>query len=176
MDKIINYYEDVALSDKDILNMLEGRVNIVLYPDLYKYSNLDQILGQYGACILLFEAKPNYGHWVCLFKQSYEEVCFFNPYGGFPDDSLLHINKSFRKESHQLKPLLTNFLINSRYKLTYNEFDFQRKAPEIKTCGRHCVVRLLNRDLDLYEYKKYLDLMCKKLNTDYDGVVTYLTI
>lgn len=176
MDKIIKYYEDVALSDKDIFSLLNGKSNIEVYPNLYKYKNLDELLGPYGACVLLFEAKPQYGHWVCVYKQNSEQVEFFNPYGGFPDDSLLHIDKNFRKKSCQLRPILSQLLINSRYKLSYNEFDFQIKNSDIKTCGRHCVVRLDNRNLDLYEYKNFLDDLSNKLNLDYDGVVTYLTI
>lgn len=176
MYEIISKYEDIALSDKDIFRLTNGQCNIEVYPNLYKYSTLDELLGPFQACILLFEAKPQYGHWVLIYKQTPDEVAFFNPYGGFPDDSLMHIDKNFRKKTNQLKPKLSELLMDSRYELSYNEFDFQVKDKNIKTCGRHCVVRLINRDLDLYEYKKYLDKLSNMLNLDYDGVVTYLTI
>jgi hypothetical protein len=176
MNKVLKQYEDIALSNHDVYNLLGGKVNIVLYPDLHNYNTLDQILGPFGACVLLFEAKPKYGHWVCIFKLNPTEVEFFNPYGGFPDDSLLSINKMYRKKSGQEKPLLSELLINSPYRLTYNEFAFQSKSPDVRTCGRHCVVRLLKRDLELYKYVEFLNKLCKLWKTDYDGVVTYLTI
>jgi hypothetical protein len=176
METVIKNYEDVALSNGDIMRLLNGKVNIELYPNLYKYSNLDELLGPYGACVLLFEAKPKYGHWVCIFKQNSDLIEFFNPYGGFPDDSLLYINRQFRKESRQEYPILSQLLLDCPYELSYNEFQFQRKNKNVKTCGRHCVVRLMFRNLNLYEYKDLLDQLRKKYHTDYDGVVTYLTI
>jgi len=176
MNKIIKYYENVALSNHDIMKLLDGEVNIILYPDLHKFKTLDDILEPYGACILLFEAKPKYGHWVCIFKENDKTIEFFNPYGGYPDDSLLSINKEFRKKSNQQYPILSQLLYDSPYNLTYNEFQFQRRAPDIKTCGRHCVFRIMNRDLPLYQYKTALDILCKKWNVDYDSIVTYATI
>jgi hypothetical protein len=176
MSKSLKYYENIALTNFDILKLLNGKANIVLYPDLYRYGTIDQLLGQYEACILLFEARPNYGHWVCIFKLNDNTLEFFNPYGGFPDDSLRLISTKFKKKSHQDKPYLSLLMLQSSYELTYNEFQFQSRKGDIKTCGRHCVVRILNRDKSLYEYHTLLNQLCKKYNTDYDGVVTLLTI
>jgi hypothetical protein len=169
-------YEDIALSNKDIFKLLNGKVKIVVYPDLYKYNTLDQVMGPHKACILLFEARKNYGHWVCIFKLNENTVEFFNPYGGFPDDSLKFINQDFRKETHQDIPILSQLMIDSRYKLTYNEFIFQQHSKDIKTCGRHCVVRLLFRDLSLYEYEELLKYISDQTNLNYDEIVTLLTI
>jgi hypothetical protein len=172
---IIKKYENVALSNIDILKLLDHKANIILYPDLHKYKNIDEILEPYGACVLLFEAVPQYGHWVCLFKVNNDTLEFFNPYGGYPDDSLLSINKYFRKISKQDKPKLSLLMLNSPYKLTYNEFPFQKKHKNVKTCGRHCVFRLLNRFLNLYQYLDFLNFLSKKWNLDYDAIVTILT-
>lgn len=172
----LKYYENIALSNRDILKLLDNKANIVLYPDLCNYKNLDEILEPYGSCILLFEAKPKYGHWCAIFKVDKDTIEFFNPYGGYPDDSLEYIPLHFRKISNQYYPYLSLLMYDSPYKLSFNEFQFQRKNNDIKTCGRHCVVRLLCRNLSLYDYVELLDLLCLKLNTDYDGVVTMLTV
>ncbi len=176
MYNIIKKYEDVALSNTDIFELLGGKVHIAMYPDLHNYENIDQLLGKYGACILLFEAKPQYGHWVLIFKLDSTTIEFFNPYGGYPDDSLLSINKKFRIKTNQEYPILSQLLIDSPYKLTYNEFQFQEKNHGINTCGRHCVVRLLKRKLDLYQYVNFLNKLCNEYNENYDGVVTLLTM
>lgn len=173
-NKELKYYEDIALSNFDILKLLDHKCNIILYPDLHKYNTIDDILNPYGACVLLFEAKPKYGHWVCLIKKG-NEVEFFNSYGGFPDDSLKYIPKQFAEQSNQNIPYLSLLLFESPYKLYYNEFQFQKHKKDIKTCGRHCVVRVLNKDIDIYEYKDLLDKLCEKYHTDYDGIVTILT-
>ena len=97
MEKILKKYEDIALSDKDVTDLLDNKVKIELYPNLIKYDNLNQLLGKYGSCILLFEARPKYGHWVLIFKLDKNTIEFFNPYGGYPDDSLLFIDKPILK-------------------------------------------------------------------------------
>ena len=68
MESLLDYYKNIALSDKDILRLVGNRANIILYPDLHKYNTLDQILDPYDACVLLYEAKPRFGHWCCLLK------------------------------------------------------------------------------------------------------------
>jgi hypothetical protein len=175
MNSIIKEYENIALSNFDILKLLNGKANIVLYPDLVKYSTIDEVLGQYGACVLLFMAKKNYGHWTAIFKRTDDSIEFFNPYGGFPDDSLKFIPCHFRKISNQLHPYLSLLMYNSPYNLSYNEFKFQEHKDNIRTCGRHCVVRLWNRNLDLYQYKKLLDQISDDNNINYDEIVTLLT-
>jgi hypothetical protein len=174
--KILDKYEDVALSNNDILKKLRNRANIALYPDLYKYRNIDDLLGPYGAVVLLFESEPKYGHWVCIFKRDSNTIEFFNPYGGYPDDSLLQINKEFRKQSGQIYPILSILLLESPYYLTYNEFQFQKHGMNVKTCGRHCIVRLLFRNLDLYDYHDMLDKIKNEYELSYDEIVTLLTL
>jgi hypothetical protein len=175
-DNIIKQYEDIALSDKDILQLINNKASIILYPDLYKYKNIDEVLAPYGACVLLFEAKKNYGHWCCIFKVNESTLEFFNPYGGYPDDSLKYIPCHFRKISHQLYPYLSILMYNSPYNLTYNEYSFQKKGANIRTCGRHCAVRLINRYMSLEEYRNFLDTNSKKLGLDYDECVTLITM
>lgn len=173
---ILKKYEDIALSNFDIMKLLNGNTNIILYPNLHKYASINEMIKPYGSCIILFENAPRYGHWCCLFKVNEYELEFFNPYGGFPDDSLQHISTNFRKKTNQLKPLLSILMINSPYKLSYNEFAFQKLDKNIKTCGRHCVVRLKNRNLSLYEYYDYLNKLSNETGYNFDEIVTLMTI
>jgi len=176
LSNIIKKYEDIALSNYDILKLLNGKANIVVYPNLYKYDNIEQLLEPYGALILLFEAKPKYGHWTCVFKLDNDTLEFFNPYGGYPDDSLRYIPEEFKSITNQNHSYLTRLLIDSPYNLTYNEYQFQKVGKDIRTCGRHCVVRLLCRWMDLYEYYNFMEQLSNVLNMNFDGVVTVLTI
>jgi hypothetical protein len=176
MIKKIAYYENKPLSNQDISSLLSNNVNIVLYPNLHKYDNIDHLIGKYDACVILFESQPQYGHWCCIFKVSDNLVEFFNPYGGWPDDSLQHINMEFRKKTNQYYPKLSELMIKSNYNLSYNEYAFQSHSKNIKTCGRHCVVRLLNKHLSLDDYVDYLDRIANKFNFNYDQIVTILTM
>lgn len=176
MNTKIKIFENIALSNHDILNLLSNKCNIILYPDLYKYNSINEILEPYDSCIILYEAKPKYGHWCAINKINNNDIEFFNPYGGLVDNSLNYIPNSFRKKTNQLYPYLTKLMYNSPYNLFYNEFKFQKKGYDIKTCGRHCVIRTLLKKLDIYEYKELLDELCKLYRINYDGVVTILTI
>lgn len=170
--------EDIALSNYDIMKLLHNKVKIVLYPDLHNFNSIDELLSPYGCCILLYEAKKNYGHWTAIIKRG-RSIEFFNSYGGdksgLPDASLDLINPQFRVISNQIFPYLKMLMYDSPYELNYNEFPFQQHGQNIRTCGRHCVVRCLCRNMNIYQYKDLLDELCRHFRTDYDGVVTILT-
>lgn len=178
--KILAEYENIALSNIEVLKLINGRAKLILYPNLYKYKTIDEILHPYGACIILFEAKPRYGHWCCIFKVNDHLLEFFNPYGGFiegyPDSSLEYIPLDFRLKTHQYYPYLSMLMYNSPYELSYNEYPFQKHNRNIKSCGRHCAIRLVFRNLSLEEYKNMLDLLCNKFKINYDQLVTLFTM
>jgi hypothetical protein len=173
---ILKDYEDIALSDKQLRRLVHGKASIILYPNLVHYKNIDEVLGPHGACFLLFEAKRHYGHWTLLFKTINNTIEFFNPYGGFPDDSLDYIPMHYRKKSNQFHTHLSELLHKSPYELEYNEFQFQKKNRNTKTCGRWCAVRLLMRYMTLYQFKEMIDLMTKLFNITGDELVTLLTM
>jgi hypothetical protein len=175
-EDILKQYEDIALSDKELLKIIDGKANLILYPQLINFRNIDEMLDPYGACIILFEAKPHYGHWCCLFKISHTMIEFFNPYGGWPDDSLEYIPMEFRKQSNQDKPYLSELMINSPYELSYNEHAFQKHGKNIKTCGRWCGVRLALRYMSLEEFAEFIKKMTKLLKINGDELVTLLTM
>ena len=173
---IIKHYENIALSDEHLFKLLNGKNKLVLYPDLINYDNIDKVLGKYGMCTLLFEAKENYGHWCCLWKLDNNTVSFFNSYGGYPDDSLKYIPEHFARISDQDYPYLSLLLDKSPYDLTYNEHAYQKKGKDIKTCGRHVCVRLLCRKLTDKQYYDYVKYFTDKYNINADEFVTLLTI
>lgn len=178
---LINKHADMSLSDKDIMNIIDGRANLVTYPNLHKYKNIDQLLGEYGACIILFAWKSlYYGHWCLIFKVNDHTLEFFNSYGGvfkgYPDETLKVIEKKYARESNQDYPYLSHLMYNSPYDLTYNEYKFQGERNDIKTCGRHCAIRLICRYLPLDDYYQFLTFLSNKFNINYDQLVTLLTI
>jgi len=169
-------YEKVALSDKDMFNLLDGKFNLVLYPNLIKYSTIDEVLGPHEACVLLFETRKAYGHWVCLWKLNKNTLSFFNSYGGYPDDTLDFIPHHFAELNNELYPYLSLLLVCCPYKLTYNEYQYQKFGKGIATCGRHVAVRLWNRKLTDDQYHKYILKYTKKYNVSADELVTILTL
>jgi hypothetical protein len=164
---------DRPLSNFDIMNITDNMANLELYCNLHSYDSLDDLLGPYGACFLLFETKPNFGHWVLIHKLPNNHVEFFNSYGGFsgdggyPDDCLDFIPKKYRKKSNQDYPYLSKLLLDSGYDLDFNEYKLQSKNNNIATCGRWCIVRYFLSYIPLKKFAK----MFKKG----DPIVTVLT-
>lgn len=60
--------------------------------------------------------------------------------------------------------------------IEYNNYKYQKRGRDIKTCGRHCTFRLLNKDLKLDEYNELMKHLKQKLRMDYDEIVTLFTI
>jgi len=168
IQEILNHLKNVALSDDDLLKLMDGKANVVVYRNLSQYSTVNDLLYPYGVCFILYEWKPHYGHWCCLIRHN-NLLEAFDPYGLYPDDYLKLIPEPFRSESNQVVPALTNLLLEGDYELSYNEFQFQKRSSRVKDCGRWCVVRALLKEMDLEQFR---DLF---LNKNGDDLVTFLT-
>lgn len=168
----IDYLKTIPLSTLDVLNLLDNKVNVVIYKDLKKFKSIDQLLEPYNCCIILYESKPKFGHWCSIIKYG-NNIEYFNPYGGDIDNSLDNIDNNFKKNSNQDYPYLSKLFVDSNYNLHFNEFKFQKRNNNVNTCGRHCVVRCYFKNYDIYEYKDILDEL--KGNMDYDDIVVILT-
>lgn len=183
----IDKFKSIPLSNYDIEDLLDGQVNIVMYPDMHKYKSLDELLYPYKCCIILYETAPRKGHWVCLtlrpdihMKKNGEcqiVLEYWNSYGsskddattGMPDDELKFIPKDFAIESNQDYPYLTRLILDCNYKLTFNEFPFQKLKAGISTCGRWCVLRCLLKELSLEEFR---DLFLGLYGDEYISLLT----
>lgn len=47
--------QSIQLSDGEIRHFCHGALNIVSYTDIDKYASMDELLGEHGACALLYE-------------------------------------------------------------------------------------------------------------------------
>ena len=101
---------------------------------------------------------------------------YFNSYGGIPDNSLEYINNNFAKKSNQDYPYLAKLMYDSPYNLSFNEYKFQGKKPNIKTCARHAALRILFKNIPLDNYYKLFKRTAKKFNISFDELVTLLTM
>ncbi len=174
MRNLLDKYKSIALSNFDLIDLVQGGANVEVYPEIHKYESIDELLGPHEACFLLFETKPKFGHWCALVKYG-DTVEFFDPYSGYPDNVLEFIPDDFKKQSKQNYPYLTKLLYECPYEIEFNDHKYQKKGKDINTCGRHCACRILHKDLDLKEYDKLIKKLSKELKTDADGVVTVIT-
>ena len=55
-----------SLSAREVLNLLDNKVNFVQYSDVHKISTIDELLGPHRKCVLLYQTSHNYGHYVAI--------------------------------------------------------------------------------------------------------------
>jgi hypothetical protein len=156
MDKLISKLEKVSLSNNDLDRLCDYKVNVVTYDELPDYETLDQLLGPYGACILLYMTDLNFGHWTAIIKINNRSVEFFDPYGYFPDTELQFIPNDIKHETHQDERHVAKLLFESPYELSFNEHKYQKLKRNINTCGRHCAMRVLFKNMPLKEYNNMM--------------------
>lgn len=143
----INKFIEVPLSDRTILTLLP-KSNIIIYNQLAKFWDLEQIFGKDGSCIILYQTSENFGHWICIFKRSQSELEIFDSLGYLPDNELKFVPEKLFKG-----PLLTNLITKGRYSWTFNPYRFQEDNSS-NTCGKWCVLRIKLRKLKLDQFKK----------------------
>ena len=172
MPKSITELMKYALSGSDIVKALHHETNIMTYKEILDTHNLVTLLGEYGSCVILYETKPGYGHWCCIFEVNPGLIEFFDAYGSMIDETIHHATGELKKIYESNSPKIIELLLRSTYdKIEYNNYPIQKHAKGINTCGRHVVVRLLNRRLPLDFYYHMLQLS----GDDYDVTVTKLT-
>lgn len=144
------------LGDDDINKILEPDTHIFTYPYLKQVKDIDEVFDPYGRAMMLYLTEnENTGHWVCLIRRP-DEIEFFDPYGEGVDKQLSWNGKGKRIELEQDRPLLSKLLREKGLPVVYNKTKFQKVDDDIATCGRHCVIRLLFKDLSLPKYAEMI--------------------
>lgn len=149
-----------SLSDKDIRYLLGYDCPIYLYSELNEFSSIDDLLNPDGECVILFEDKPNSGHWTCLCRSvdmdNQECINFFDSYNFQPDQEKKYIPDDFMEMNNMVRNILTEMLYDYPLKIEYNEKKLQKMKKGINTCGRHVCCRLWTRDQPLDLYQKFM--------------------
>ena len=156
---------EVALSGKQMLQLLDNKSNLIQYKDVEKYDNIDTLLGKYNKCVLLYHTSQSFGHWCALYRVG-KTVYFFDSYGVMIDDQLKFLPKDLREDLNSNHRYLTELLYKSDYMVEYNEFEFQKKSPLINTCGRWTINRLRYPEISIDEYHKLFKDASKKMPMD----------
>ena len=161
------------VSGTELKDMLNDTVDVVLYKDLIMYDSIDELFKKNDSIALLYEFKPNYGHWVGLIHQpQYNRIEFFCSYGIPVDGHKKYIPSNYIDVSGQRPNYLSSLLSKSSKEIHYNEIQMQMRSNMISTCGRHIAVRILWKHIPLEKYQSIM-LMNGKHGSDY--LVTYIT-
>ena len=142
--------------------------DIILYKQLHKYDNIDDLFKEDFFKIILIETKHNNGHWVSLLKDN-DTFIFFDSYGLAPDAELNFIPKLQRLllgEDHREIGRLTR-----GKKLIYNRVVLQGK--DSSTCGRWNILWLEMFKMG-YSLPQFQQFIKRNKTTSYDALVCKL--
>jgi hypothetical protein len=138
-----------------------GTVKIIPYSKVKQFFDVYKLLDPFDAVVILYRTDDNYGHWTCLL-QNQHGIEFFCSYGVIIDDQLdQNKNPHFQMQYGQDHTYLTKLLYECTSPISYNHHKFQEYMRDDgvrpETCGRHVIMRLMNKNLGLDEYKNKLD-------------------
>jgi len=171
MDEIIKKIESVDLTGDDLLRICRNEIEVIPYHTLGKYNSIEDLLKKFGAVILLYETKENFGHYTALFYDVKNRLEFFDSYGLAPDQELKYATYNLDEGV----PFLTKLLKKYEGRILYNKFQFQAFMKDMNTCGRWTSVRIrMRKKYDLQMFAK-LFVSNKHYNADwYVSALTYL--
>lgn len=161
----------VALSNKDISRALQGAgvpFQIISFPELARFRSVDDLLAR-GAVVLFLELPGHVGHWQAVFRAPSGEVEVFGPYGLTPREALGTLDTATRARLHESAPLLERLLAGER--VVINQVDLEAWRPDVQTCGRWVVLRLVHQDMTDAEFLAWLRAQRRPGETADDLVV-----
>lgn len=157
MDKVILSNENKDLTDTELRIITNNKCDIISYHELVNYNNIDDVLGEYKAVIILYETSYNRGHFVCLHINEKNQLEFFDPYG-------MPVDKELNWAIYNNQPYLSNLIDKSNYDFIENKIRLQVWNNHTNTCGRWCALRIVFREVQLKEFQNYF-----KENRCYNG-------
>lgn len=170
-----------ALTDLDIKKYLGDDIKIVSHQDLKNYNSIDQLLpNKKDVAVIIWESKPNYGHWTLLSKYTDEEtnkptIEYYDSYGYPINEPLKWIKRKSIDSTDYLSPLLIN--AKDKYDIIYNSKRFQDRNDDVATCGRHCIGRaksIMNYNQSLSNYIKMMNEIKNITGFDFDSAISQI--
>lgn len=173
----IKSLENKCLSDQEIRHILGSNIKIITYPQLSKYSNIDQCFGAGNFFILFFEEDKEHwqvsGHWEFVQLLNNGNILFFDSYGLKVDECKKWLPQYTLMKLKEYPNYLTDLLSKSNRTVFYNPYKYQSFSSGVNTCGDFVCMRALCRNMNGLQFKNYLDELKRKYNVKtYDEAVT----
>ena len=154
-----------SLSAREVLNLLDNKVNFVQYSDVHKISTIDELLGPHRKCVLLYQTSHNYGHYVAIWEIN-NTIFFSDSYGSKPDTQLNFVPHDMKQELNSNHNYLIRLMYESGKKVEFNQYQLQSREPDVSTCGRHVVNRLRFPEISIDEYHDIFKQSSKYISND----------
>lgn len=168
--------QDTPMGNEDISRYFPD-ARYVKYSELKNYRSITDLLPKNGSFFfLLYEHRPNTGHWVLLTRYD-NKIEYFDSYGLEVSKPLTWNRPETNAQLGQDRPYLNALLDASSLPVIVNRKQFQSKANGSATCGAWDVLRQLSiKDgkSSLGEFQDKIDELRKKTGLTNDELVSNL--
>lgn len=172
---VIKNIEQRPISDFNLYGIIPDTVKLVVYHELLKYRNMEQLLGTENVFVLLMESNYNVGHFVSItYHQSDNVLEWFDPYG-MTHDNLIKKLDYYHNGQYYFNMLLHDFISRTQCKFVINRTKYQSLKNNSQTCGRWTGFRILfgNR---LSVFHNAMIEMKKVYPIPFDDMIVILTM
>jgi len=163
IEKYKNELKKMVSEDDFIRNFgVDVKNKIMKYSELENYNTIDELIpNKDDFRILLLESQPRVGHWCCLIRKG-DTLEFFDSYGKTHKGELKYIPKMINKMLNQPDDYLTRIMKSSK-KPIFSTLKLQNENPEVCTCGRHVISRILcgKAGYNLNDYEELINRECE---------------
>lgn len=168
--------QDTPMGNEDISRYFPD-ARYIKYSDLKNYSSITDLLPKNGSFFfLLYEHRPNTGHWVLLTRYD-NKIEYFDSYGLEPSKPLTWNRPEINARLGQDRPYLNALFDASALPVIVNRKQFQSKKNGSATCGAWDVFRQLSiKDgkSSLAQFQDKIDELRKKTGLSGDEIVSNL--
>ena len=145
--------KEYSLTNDDINRVLDPPTTIWTYPQFSSMDSIEDCFDSLGRCVFLYlTTSPTSGHWVCMFKRNNNTIEYFDSYGEKPEQPKTWISREQNEQLGQSEPVLMKLLKESRNRIYYNTFPYQKNKEDTNTCGRWCLARLICKDFSNQQF------------------------
>ena len=150
---------------------------VINYLDLNKYDRIEDIPDILDKGVILYTpiSERSLGHYSCIWIKE-DKLFYWCSYG-------YNLNYTISKSNYMLSTVerdedyllnLVKDYIRRGGVFIVNHVKFQNLSSNVSTCGRYCIIRLINKDLSHEQFKTWLKLK-KYPNMSNDELITLLT-
>jgi hypothetical protein len=175
-NETVKEIQETPMGNEDISKYFPD-AQYIKYSELKNYQSITDLLPKNGSFFfLLYEHKPNVGHWVLLTRYD-NKIENFDSYGLEPSKPLSWNRQETNQQLGQDKPYLSVLLRDSELPVIVNRTQFQGKTNHSSTCGAWDVLRQLSikdGNSSLPEFTSKINEYKKKFGLTGDEIVSNL--
>ena len=175
-NETVKEIQETPMGNEDISKYFPD-ARYIKYSELKNYQSITDLLPKNGSFFfLLYEHKPNVGHWVLLTRYD-NKIENFDSYGLEPSKPLSWNRPETNQQLGQDKPYLSALLRDSELPVIVNRTQFQGKTNHSSTCGAWDVLRQLSikdGNSSLPEFTSKINEYKKKYGLSGDEIVSNL--